>query len=136
MGALREPFFIAGPFDFDLRTNQLLFSRAPEGEYAAGGVHDATAAAVAVADTVGAGDEDAVGVGVGDGVDVQHGEVAPALLFRNPVVGSVGGDADEVCAAQRQDAGRFGEPGVVADEDPDPTERGIEDRQVPARLVE
>src|ERR671911_359272 len=136
MGVLCEPLFVAGPFDIYLCVYKLFFLCTSESENAAGAVHDTTAAEVAVADAVGAGDEETVGVGVGDGVDVQHGEVVPALVFRDPVVGGVGGDAEEICTADRQGPGRLWEPGVVTDENPDPTERGIEGRQVTARLVE
>jgi hypothetical protein len=69
-------------------------------------------------------------------VGVEHGETAPALLFRHPIVGGVGGDAEEVDTAQGQGAGRLGEPGVVADEDADVAEGRLEERQIPARLVE
>src|SRR5215203_48801 len=72
----------------------------------------------------------------GDGVHVQYGESAPTLRFRDPIVGGVGRNAEEVRPAQRQGSGRLWEPGVVADEDPDLTERSIEDRQVLARFVE
>jgi hypothetical protein len=62
--------------------------------------------------------------------------LALALGFWNPVVGGVGRDADDLCALQGEGAGGFREPDVVADEESDPPQRRVEDRQLPAQPVQ
>src|SRR5215211_8572345 len=136
MREVREPLLGAGSPWIQLGADQCLSRRPREFQDAAGNVRDAAASQVAVPDAVGGGDEDAVGVGSGDAVDVEHREVAPAAGFGDPIVGGVGRYAEDLCALQGEGAGGFGEPGVVADEEPDPPQRSVEDRKLSPRLVQ